>query len=175
VAARAPKREAWAFALVIGDSPATQTVSVPLLGPEPAADRSAPANLPTEPTTVKAPPDHAARGSALRPTSTWLALGLGASGLAAGAGFALLAHSKNGDSMAYCETRTLCYDRGVELRNEALQAARISTIAFAAGGTLLAGGIVLWATAPRTTTGSSPPATLEASLSGHGLLVRSRW
>lgn len=75
--------------------------------------------------------------------------GLGVVGLGLGSYFGLSAIDKNSKSKSECPSNPdLCTPRGVELRDDALDSARFSTIAFAAGGAALAAGIVLYLTVP---------------------------
>lgn len=89
--------------------------------------------------------------------STWTArktigvvlAGAGLVGVGVGSVFGLMAIGKNNDSNAngLCDS-TGCDPTGKQLRYDARSYATISTIAFGAGLAALAGGVVLWATAP---------------------------
>lgn len=75
--------------------------------------------------------------------------GLGLVGVGFGSYFGLSAIDKNSKSKSECPSNpSLCSPEGVELRNDALDSAKWSTIAFAAGGAALAAGIVLYFAAP---------------------------
>ena len=75
---------------------------------------------------------------------------VGLAGLAVGGVFGGIAIDKNNDSKAECrpDDPSLCSAKGVDLREKASRAATVSTLGFAAGGALLAGGIVLYVTSP---------------------------
>ena len=75
-------------------------------------------------------------------------------GIGAGAFFGVRTGSLNDDSKAHCrpENTSLCDAKGVALRDDAKSSAMISNIGFIAGGVLLAGGAVLYFTAPKATT-----------------------
>ena len=75
-------------------------------------------------------------------------------GLAVGSVFGLQAKSKNDDALqpANCPTSKLCNPSGLQLTDDAKSAATVSTVAFAAGGAALVGGVVLWLTAPKAST-----------------------
>ncbi len=71
--------------------------------------------------------------------------GLIALGVGIGAG--AVAIDKAGDADDYCPTSDACYDEGIVLRDEARDAAAVSTVGFALGAGALAGAAVLWLTA----------------------------
>lgn len=102
---------------------------------------------------AKAPEDEpAARGWSSLGARKVAALAFGGAGVVAvgvGTVFGLNALSKNSDSNAngHCDSAG-CDPIGKQLRNDALGSATLSTIAFVAGATLIAGGAVLWITAP---------------------------
>jgi hypothetical protein len=67
---------------------------------------------------------------------------------ALGSVFGASAQSKNTDANnGHCHGNT-CDATGVTLRQDAVHAGNLSTIMFVAGGVALAGGAVLWFTAP---------------------------
>ena len=73
--------------------------------------------------------------------------GVGLAGIAVGTVFGLTASSKNDDAGAHCRGN-LCDAEGIRLDKQGRDDATLSTIAFIAGGTLAAGGLVLFLTAP---------------------------
>jgi hypothetical protein len=70
-------------------------------------------------------------------------------GLALGSVFGAAAVGKKSDSNAdgHC-TGNVCDATGVALRQDAVNAGNRSTVAFVVGGVAVAGGAVLWFTAP---------------------------
>lgn len=75
--------------------------------------------------------------------------GIGLVGIGLGSYWGVSAIDRNSQSKTECPSQpNLCSASGVELREDALQAARASTIAFAVGGVALATGAVLFFTAP---------------------------
>lgn len=86
-------------------------------------------------------------------TQRWIGVGVGGAGvvgLALGTVFGLTARSKLDQSNSGpCDSADRCDANGLSLRNDASGAATVSTIAFAVGGVAVAGGIVLYLTAPR--------------------------
>ncbi|HEX8792221.1 MAG TPA: hypothetical protein VF765_14805 [Polyangiaceae bacterium] len=81
--------------------------------------------------------------------------GLGIVGIGIGTAFGFSAMSKENDATQHhCDTTNHCDGTGVQLGHDAQSAATASTIAFAVGGVALAGGLLLYFTAPK---GSSAP------------------
>jgi hypothetical protein len=86
--------------------------------------------------------------------------GVGIVGIGIGTLFALKASASWSNSKSECATATNCpnYDQAVTDHDSASSSALVSTIAFAAGGAVLAAGAVLFFTAP-----SSPSARANAT------------
>ena len=113
-----------------------------------------PTNSASEPST---PTTDTTGAPSRAPAGAWstqrtLALGVASAGIvgvAIGSGLGISAIGKNNASNAngHCDASG-CDPTGVTLRHEALSQASASTIAFALGLSAVAGGIVLWATAP---------------------------
>ena len=83
-------------------------------------------------------------------------MGAGAIGIGTGVFFGLAAKSKRDDSNAgHCQANDFCDPQGLSLRQDAISAATASTIAFAAGGLALAGGIALFVLAPKAAQNAS--------------------
>jgi hypothetical protein len=158
IAATAPGSKEWATTVEAARTPGVQTVTVPrlepappppALAPSPAA--SAPAPAATTSTATSSPPP-AAHGDAGRTQriAGGVAAGAGVIGVAVGAVLGIVAKSKLDQSNAdnHCDGTDACDGTGLSLRQSAGSAALGSTIAFVAGGVLVAGGAVLWFTAP---------------------------
>jgi hypothetical protein len=91
-------------------------------------------------------------------TVGYIVSGVGVLGLGLGGYFGLRAINKNSDAERECPRGDRCDTQlGVTFTEEAQDAAVVSNVAFAAGGALLATGIVLLLTAPSSA--ESPPAT----------------
>ena len=113
---------------------------------------------PTDPTrprsthttdTTEGPSRASARAWSTQRTLALGVAGAGIVGVAIGSGLGISAISKNASSNAdgHCDASG-CDPMGVTLRHEAVSQASASTVAFALGLAAVAGGIVLWATAP---------------------------
>ncbi len=145
VRATAPGHVAWESKVTVGKRADTVSASVPLLAAEAVARPPAPTPTPSPMTPPAEQPD--GRGG----TQRAIGLGLGVAGLVGaglGAGFGLSAIAKNNRADAECPGGA-CSQEGVTAGDDARQQGNISTIAFVVGGVLLAGGAVLFFTAPR--------------------------
>jgi serine/threonine-protein kinase len=146
---RAPGHETFRTAFRGEGEGKTETLQLPALKrlPESADPPSGQQGSPAGAGAVSmedAPSD----GSAQR-TSGLVLGGLGVIGVGVGSFFGLRAIQKNKDAEESCSGSSCSTPAGVELTNDALNAARISNVAFIAGGALLAGGVVLYLTAPK--------------------------
>ena len=76
----------------------------------------------------------------------------GGAALVAGSVFAVMARTTYDASKPFCTgPGNLCFERGVELRDDALGKASVATGFAIAGALALVGGVVLWLTAPQPT------------------------
>jgi hypothetical protein len=156
IRATAPGKKPWSNALTVAGPRATAQVTVPALEADSAAG---PPGSPGAAVSMP-PPAGADEGS----TQRLVGIALGGAGLVAlGAGvfFGLYASSTYDDARARCNANNECDQEGVNLAGDATTQATISTIAFIGSGVLLAGGAVLYATAPRP---ASAPGTTKSAL-----------
>ncbi|HEX9621199.1 MAG TPA: hypothetical protein VF989_13740 [Polyangiaceae bacterium] len=158
----APGYETWSIDVeVMGESSET-TVDIPMLlqKTEPAAKPSPAAPSQSEVgVSAGSVADTAPSGGGQRVVG-YVVGGLGVAGLAIGTVFGLKAISDNNASADLCRTDTLCSPEGLTKREDARDAATISTLAFTAGVVLAASGVVLVLTAPEApeaaSSGSAP-------------------
>jgi hypothetical protein len=96
-------------------------------------------------------------------------------GIVVGSVFGVIAENKltQSNSSSHCDMTDHCDATGLGLRKDAGNAANVSTIAFAAGGVLLAGGIVLFVTAPRAPSASAIVVAPAPFAGGAGALIRA--
>ncbi|HEX8796058.1 MAG TPA: hypothetical protein VF765_34145 [Polyangiaceae bacterium] len=149
IAVTAPGKRAWSTTVQATEGQGTVRVDVPTLEDEAAQPSAAP------PAGVSAEATPAPAASTAGPWSTQriVALvvgGAGIVGIGIGTGFGLVAKSKLDQSNdGHCHGANLCDATGVQLRSDSLSAALVSTIAFSVGLAAVAGGVVLWLTAPK--------------------------
>lgn len=171
IAASAPKHKAWEGEVVVGNDGARAVIAIPSLEdapeapPDPASAGASGATPFTPPPAERDPQ----RGSTQRILGLGL-VGLGLVGVGVGTVFALRVKSKKDESQPYC-VGNQCNQQGVDLRNDALDAATISNIAFIAGGVAVAAGAVLYLVAPKASSNVSIGGALLAG--GGGALVRA--
>ncbi|MGD0526563.1 MAG: hypothetical protein ABSE49_15555 [Polyangiaceae bacterium] len=125
-----------------GENGRHEPVLVPALPP------AVPATIPAPPAVVH--PDTA--GWSTQKTLAFVAGGVGVVGIGAGTVFGLMARSRWSSSQSECPSSANCpqHAQAVTDHDSASSSATISTIAFVAGGALLAAGGVLWLTTPHT-------------------------
>jgi hypothetical protein len=154
IEASAPGRQPWSTTIHVGADAAKVSVEIPVLESASAAAPPPPV-APVTTTSMASPPVSdrpASDGSAQRVTGLVLG-GAGVVGIGLGTFFGLRAFDKWADAKDACADYPYdCGETGAERRSSASSAGTASTVAFIAGGALLATGIVLYATAPSKST-----------------------
>jgi serine/threonine-protein kinase len=133
IKASATGYQTWETTILVGARSDHAKVTVPALGA----------------LTTAAPPVSASSFGWQRGVGLGLA-GVGVVGAGLGAFFGLRAISKNNEADTHCPSSG-CDPQGLGAADSAKSAGTISTIAFAAGAVFLAGGLVLFFTAPKST------------------------
>jgi tetratricopeptide (TPR) repeat protein len=151
VEARAPGHRDFSDSVSAPAERTLLTVKVPELAEspaEPAAPLSPPVAAPAAPREQAPAPS----GGNMQRTIGLAAAGLGLVATGVGIVFGVQAKSKNDEALEpdNCPSAQRCHARGLELTDDAKSASTLSTIGFVAGGALLAGGAVLFFTAPRS-------------------------
>ena len=151
IEATAPGKQRWTKTIVVENRPTTLLVTVPKLeaAPTQAAQAAAPAVVTPTPAAV-APAYVTKSDEGGWSAQRWVGLttmGVGVAGAAVGTIFGLRARSQNEDSAPHCGGN-VCDSEGVALRDDALDSATVSTVAFGVGAAALVGGLVLFVTAP---------------------------
>ncbi len=144
--ATAPGRKPWRTELAVR-AEQSHDVTLPLLGDAPvapAATLAPAAGNAVQPGAPKA--DGVASGGGQRVIG-FVAIGVGAVGLAAGSYFGLAAISKRKDSDAECPAEG-CTPKGLELNDEAQKSATLSNVAFGIGVLAAGVGVYLVLSAP---------------------------
>jgi hypothetical protein len=105
-----------------------------------------------------------------------VSFGVGLAGVGVGSYFGLVSVSKHADAMNTC-SNPVCTgpgaEAGVALWNDARKAGDLSTVAFIVGGAGVAGGLLLWFTAPRTE--GSPAPQAEVGLGPGTIQLKGVW
>lgn len=144
IAVTAPKKKSWSTTIRVVTAGSPITLEVPPLedAPEPVAGE-----------VVSSAPD----GKTQRILGA-TAAGVGVAGLVVGTIFGVLSMGHKNEAKPYCNGNDCWDQRGVDEKHSAIVTGDVSTIAFVAGGVLIAGGAVLWFSAPRR------PASEQAKL-----------
>jgi hypothetical protein len=161
ITASAAGKSTWTSSITVGDTGEAAKVTVPDLADAPAAP--SPASTPTATgasaplVAITSPPPPTAEVGTNTGSQRTIGIAVAAAGIVGigvGAVFGLTAKSKLDDSNAngLCHPDNHCNQAGYDLRSDAKSAALISTIAFGAGIVTLAGGVIVFATAPKAQT-----------------------
>jgi hypothetical protein len=185
IEASAPKKQPWSTQIEV--SPKTLDARVRIsLSDAPDQPSVSPVGVGTEGSGSAGPVLPVQSGDVTERPSSWngqktaalVVGGAGVVGVALGVVFGLQAKSKNDEALqpANCPTSTQCNPSGLSLTDDAKTAATISTIAFAAGGAALVGGIVLWVTAPRSSSHVGIDGLVPVVASSYqGLALHGAW
>lgn len=165
--ASAPGYTDWTTEVVLGPSE-QQSLAIPGLVPEPAA----------EPVTAVATSNAPAPAKKAPVKEPWPAqkswalgvAGVGVVGIGASVVLGFSAKSTFDRSAPHCDD-TGCDDDGLQLRHDAVVRGRVATVVFGVGAVALAGGAVLWLTAPR----ASEKASLSVGITPRALVARWAW
>jgi hypothetical protein len=147
VEAVAPGKQPWSSKVQVAGDAAKVSVEIPKLqaSGEPASSSSSAVTS----SSGNAPPPSDKPASSAQQTTGLVFGGVGVVGLGLGTFFGLQASSKWSDAKGKCADFPYgCGAEGNDLRSSAHSAATVSTVAFVAGGALLAAGVVLYLTAP---------------------------
>jgi len=143
VVASAPGYEDWKRVVSVEGPAKSVTVEVPAL--EPRRAPSSAAAVEAVPEADFAP----SRGLGTQRVLALVAGGVGLAGIGVGTVFGLKSKSLHDDAERYCNGADCTDPRGVSAGNDAYSAGTLSTVFFAVGGAALAGGAMLWFTAPK--------------------------
>jgi serine/threonine-protein kinase len=168
--ATAPGKLPWHADVQATGEGKTTSVDVPPLQDAPVASAATPAASPAATSTTASDaatpaPSHGNTQRILGAT----AAGVGVVGLVVGGIFGATAIGKNSQANDGNCTGNSCTQKGVDLRREAVNAGNVSTVAFIVGGVAVAGGAVLWFTAPSNHGVVAAPAVGDGT---YGAVVR---
>jgi hypothetical protein len=149
VEARAPHRQTSQQSIDVKGAGASATVTVTELAPEVAGGPTG---------------DSGGGGSSSQRTIGIAVGALGIVGIAVGSVFGVVAMSKENEALHNdCTGDKYCNPQGLQLGQDANSAATASTIAFTVGAVALAGGLVLYFTAPKSREPTAPAVGLRAT------------
>ena len=143
IEASAKGKKPFTTTIDVSDRVRAPSVEIPALDVDPEAAKASAAASNAD---HRPPEDKGSDGSGQR-IASYVLMGVGVVGIGVGTVFGLKTSSTWSDAKTHC-TGLECDRTGVQLATDAKNAGTISTIAFAAGGALLAGGAILFFTAP---------------------------
>ena len=161
VSASAPGKRAWKSSAIAPDGAGSVAILVPVLEDAPA-EETAPA-APVVATQGSPSADQRPSDGKTQRVVAYVLGGVGIVGIGVGTVFGLNAISKNKESNENGCNGNECTSAAAETRRDAQSAGTISTVAFVVGGAALAGGVVLFFTAPRRKSGMTARVTLAPS------------
>jgi hypothetical protein len=165
---RAPGYVEWQKKVAVENEKASVKIDVPPLVKDESAPAEPPPVTPPETTPLVTPPPPTqdtppeSDGSTQRTIGVVVA-GVGVVGVGLGTLFGFRAIAKNSDAKKVCDGAACTDQNGVDLTDDAKSAATISNVAFGAGLACLAGGIILYVTAPSGKEKSTARRTLRVS------------
>ena len=158
VVASAPGHRSREFKVTVPATKGEASVTVEALTqgePEPppsAVSANEPDTGPADAPRTSSPEIDTKRGN----TQRWIGIGVGAAGvIATGVGLAFGLSAKSSldasNESGRCDAQNLCTDEGLARRDDASSAATLSTVFVGVGVAALVGGVVLYLTAPKST------------------------
>jgi hypothetical protein len=167
--ASAPGRVTWTGSVEVPDGPSKSSIEIPTLAMKPVAAEPTPSGSSLSQSGMGAPRDTVSSAGNTQKTLGFIVGGLGIVGLGVGGFLGYRAYSQNQDSLAQCRSDdpNACTADGKSLRDDARSTAMGSTVALAAGGALVVGGLVLVLTA-RPERHVASDLRLSTGLVGHG-------
>lgn len=175
--AQATGRKAWTFKVDVPNQPNEVDVEVPELEIDPHANDPAPYAKTTSPDEKKRGVSYedTTRGDTQR-TLGIVAAGVGVVGIGVGSVFGLMSISKKNAADEQCRgpQLELCTQKGVDDGSSAIALGNVSTIAFIAGAAFVAGGAVLYFTAPDGATPVTIAPTFGPNAAALSLTARFR-
>lgn len=184
IEASAPGKETWTGKVDVPGKAAMAAVDIPVLEDAPKAEEPGPEAGPsgasgTGLASGGAGGDRPAVASGRGDTQRIIGIVTGVVGVVGGGigiVFAVRSKQKDEESTSHCGIGgdpNACDDLGLELNDEAKQAATVSTVSFVAGAAFLAGGVVLYLTAPSDEPGGTAVRVAPAiGPHAQGLLVQ---
>lgn len=161
VEASAKGKKPFSATIDVSDRSRSPSIEIPALEAEPEAKKDPVVTPPVE----DKPADESGNDGRTQRIIGVVGVGVGVAGVVVGSIFGLKTSSTWDEAKTHC-TGLECDRTGVELATDAKNSGTISTIGFIAGGALIAGGLVLFFTAPHGSSGS-PKTGARADSHGH--------
>jgi hypothetical protein len=188
IEASAPGFKGWASSVSTQDG-AQANITIPALEPLPSAEAAPPSPAPPSTKTQVLPEAHTDFVTTVVPTSPAPSTGggqrtmgvvLGAAGLVGlglGGVFSVVAKNKYNSSLPSCETGNpgLCNSTGVSERDDARGFGDAASVAVVVGAAALAGGLVVWITAPHGEARAATAASLGIAPAPGGAVLQGAW
>ncbi|MET0596225.1 MAG: hypothetical protein ABW133_26245 [Polyangiaceae bacterium] len=172
IVASAPYRDRWETTVLVGPTKQASIVHVPALTSASVVTIPGALSPPAPLATSDFTSDRGAvpsSGNAQR-IGAYIAGGIGVAGLAVGTYFGLQSKAKGDEADEHCNGGQ-CRDLiGVDLRADARVFGNVSTVAFIVGAVGVAGGAVLWFSAPKPET-----ARVGVSVGAGSMSLRGSW
>lgn len=166
VTATAAGKRKWEKTVTISADGSTSSINVDGLENEVSAKPAPSGLLPEQPAALGEQ-----RGSTQRILGI-VAASVGLASIGVGSAFGVIALNKKSESeVSHCTASSECDTVGIQLRSEGRAAATASTIFFIVGGVGLAGGITLFAMAPR----GAQPVDTKIAVGPRGIEIRGTW
>ncbi len=180
VVATAPKKQQWSTTVAVAPNAARAEVTIPALQVEQGEGHGS---------AIMAPPPGGDRdrnivivdtssggneGSTQRTVGLVVA-GIGAVGLGVGGVFGLLAKSSYDDARTHCTADNRCTADGVSGVDKAHNQATLSTIAMGVGAAALAGGLIVYFTAPSAKATPAVGLRVVPTVGGAAMSVGGAW
>lgn len=179
IEASAAGKKTWKKHVELAESGQTLEVDVPRLQSETPEPVSSSESSPTSDNESSAGSDSTSRGPSRGTTQRIVGVAIGGLGVAAaalGAYAGLHANSTYNDAIGACGGSTACTSpNGLSLRNSASTWATVSTVSFVIGGAALAGGAVLFFTAPHDHDAQAPAVGVGPASLGTGVSLVGRF
>jgi hypothetical protein len=184
IEASAPGKRRWSSVATVGPNGAHVTVTIPPLeaAGAPAAAASAPfppataAASPASPAVAEGPTavvDEKPRGDGQR-VAGMIVGGAGVVGLGVGAAFGILSLAKHSDFTSHCAGNQ-CDAQGISSHNDAVTDGNVATGTFIGSGILLAAGVALWLSAPKSHSTAAWQVAPTIGAGHAGLSLKGSW
>jgi hypothetical protein len=174
IEASAENMRPWRATQKVSGEGKTITVEVPKLTPQPAA-KSKPVGAAGKPAASPAGDGADQSAGSGQRTIGLIVGGVGLVGLGVGGYFGLQAFSKHDEYEKRCDSNNVCDQKGVTLNEEAVRAGNIANVAMGVGLGALATGVILYLTAPSSSSSVALGVDPALDASAGRIVVKGAW